>query len=285
MAFRDSTQFKYWTMSPDEVRTLKRDVYEDGCKRYKIQNFTFEQCENYIQFYLDKLISIINSFNGTKLHLNRFQKYAATTYYSRVYLRTSIWDIPPAICMICSLFIIMKLNYMEQRLSLGDLINKLRLSDEFLNNYDPLQNTITYEKKILVQLNCQLKVHLPFHHLHGLVDKRLSKEDFEACQAFICRLLVTEAIFVGTPSEIAYASIFKVCSPEKALELLGDDCPRIPEENVQRILKFAENEPVNISEEKGKELEESFIKVWIPLQIINNEKKLSDQADKSTTVP
>ena len=229
MEFSKSTQAKNWMFTPEKLSEMRHNIYEEGKKKYGTE-LSYEQYRSYIQYYADKLIEYANRLPDW----SRFQRYTALSLYQRVYLTKSIWDIPPPLAVINALLLVYKF-YIYYEMSA--LISKIELEQKIIDRFHPHEQLARTEIIFLDGLHFNLKIHLPFHHLEGLANHELSDEDFAKCSDCVMELLQTDALFLYTPSEIAYAAIYATVGQEFAHHALESFDPPVDPTNLDSIVE------------------------------------------------
>ena len=214
MSFEKSTQAKEWLFTQTQILDLKYSVFNSAIFKYGI-NITFESYLKYLQFYADDLIRMANNISSW----NRFQKYTALIFYQRIFLKASIWDIPPPIAAINCLFLVSKFVIPAK---IEDLIKVCKPLESVLNTFNIIDNISKYEIKVLEALKFHLKIHLPFNLVFSLTNNQFSEKiEFEIVQK-IKELLEVESLFYYPPGFIAIVATSLIIGLEKTLELLPE---------------------------------------------------------------
>ena len=242
MEFSKSTQARNWMFTPEKLDMMRHNIYEEGKKKYGTK-LSYEQYNSYIQYYADKLIQYANNLPDW----SRFQRYTALTLYKRVYLNKSIWDIPPPLAVINAIHLVYKfyIYYETSR-----LIQTMKVEQSIIDRFHPHEQLARTEIIFLDGIHFNLKLHLPFHHLEGLANNELSPETFAQCSDRLMELLQTDALFLYTPSEIAYAAVYSIAGSEFAHHALKTFDPPIDPvklDNVVEAINSLQKEPYDPS--------------------------------------
>lgn len=247
MDYMKSTQAKNWLFTEESLDAHRRKVYEEAASKYG-SLITYEQYRAYIQYYGDALLHYACKLNGW----SRMQRYTALAYYNRCYVRKSIWDLPPPLTFLNCIYLVCKL---AMPVGIDEFIDFLKLPEALLERFRPTDTIAYNELMALDAMKFNLKVHLPFHQLIGLVDGKLSVEDFNETSDFLMGMLETDALLLYPPGQLAFAALCHKVGYENACGFLETGLQPLPEEEIQHILSL---EKVTYNPEECQQLEDSL---------------------------
>jgi hypothetical protein len=209
MNFWNSSQALQFLFTEEQLSQRRHGVYENICDKMSV-SLSETDHRRYVQYFGDKLLE-----NSIKLRFNRYQRYTALALMQRVYLSRTIWEIPPPLAMICSLFLVSKFIIPE---TIDNLLADLGYGTDFAEQFGPGESVAATEIEVLAALDFKLKVHLPFHHVIALCNGQPFAEKCEECQQFLFDLLRTDALLLHPPAHIAIAAVARKVGVEEALE-------------------------------------------------------------------
>ncbi|EAY11296.1 hypothetical protein TVAG_062000 [Trichomonas vaginalis G3] len=214
MDFNKSTQARNWLFFPEELEELRRGNYNE-IGEIVSSNISYEDYRGYIQYYADELLKY-----AAKIEIwNSYQVYTALALYQRVYVRKTIWDIPPPLAMMNALFIVCKFIF---PIKFSELVRVAGFKQELIDRFKPYEQIAKSEVICLTGWKFNLKIHLPIHHLYGIVDGRLDRESFEKCLECLKQILQTDALLLFPPGQIAFAAVAITCGMDTAVSFLPE---------------------------------------------------------------
>ena len=170
-----------------------------------------------------------------KLRFNRFQRFTALALMQRVYITKTLWEIPPPLAMISSLFLVCKF---VKPVELDALLNSIGYGEDFREKFNPDEQMQKVELAVLTAIDFKLRVHLPFHQA-ALIAKQIGIEDEWSQVCF--DILKTDALLLHPPGAIAVAALARTCGKEatmKALHELGVEIPGDMDSTIDDILSL-----------------------------------------------
>lgn len=277
MDFQKSTQARKWLFTIDALNEARKATYDNGKIKYGTV-LSYEEYWQYIQFYADELIRYSHAITSW----SRFQRYTALALYQRIYIRKSIWDIPPPLAMLNCLFIVCKFVY---PVTSEDLINTIKLDQSIIDRFMPFEQLARTEIIMLDGIDFNLKIHLPFHHLYGLINNQLSKADQSKAGDKLMEILQTDALLLYTPSQIAYAALAIEFGPEVAHNQIASFNSDIDVSELDKITEeIAALKKVDYNLETVKKLEEGMAPEFTAAEVLASTPSTAE-ADKSLVPP
>lgn len=256
MDFQKSTQARNWLFTKDELDEKRRSIYNEVGEMVHT-TISFEDYIGYIQYYGDELLRY-----AAKIGIwNKHQVYTALALYQRIWTRTSIWHIPPPLAMMNSIFLVCKFVY---PVTFRDLAQTVQFDQTIMDRFCPYKQIAQSEIIMLSAIKFNMKVHLPYHHLLGLIEGRLSVEDYNRCEQCLSVLLQTDVLMLYPPGQIAFAVVAICCGLDVAKSFLpeglnGTD-PNIPLadelENVTQKISELRKPQYNV--ERCRQIEEEY---------------------------
>ncbi|KAH0794433.1 hypothetical protein GPJ56_001726 [Histomonas meleagridis] len=262
--------------TPEQLEEKRRKVYQEARSVFSV-SLSFEEEMKYISYYCNKLIDA-----GIKIGFNRFERYTALAIMQRVYLTRSIWEIPPPLAMIMSLFIVSKFNH---DVMIDSFIVKLGFGSNFEEKYKVQRQMPQIEIQVLEAIDFKLKIHLPFHQVTAICDGKPYADKQEECQQFLFELLQTDALFLYTPGQLAVAAVAKIVGHDQALEAVKDiPVPEDAPDLATIIDEIIWLEPIQVTEEEIQHYEEVLGPEYGLFHIISEEKKKKKNLTNPTTL-
>ena len=211
MDFANSSQAKQFMFSKEQLFEKREEAFSLAMEKFPC-SLSQEEHQRYVNFYCNILLENAQ----TKLRFNRYQRFTALALMQRVYISTTIWEIPAPLAMICCLFLVSKF---VKPVTLDQIINDLGYGEDFRTKFHPEDNVVKLEIMVLAAMDFKLRVHLPFHQI-TLISEHLHLGDEAGLAAF--DILKTDALLLYPPGVIAIAAVSKVCGLDKALQALTD---------------------------------------------------------------
>ena len=224
MDFANSSQAKQFLFSKDELEEKRIAAFENAGKNFPV-SWTPEQHLSYVNYYGNLLLE-----NSRKLGFNRYQRYTALMLMQRVYLASTVWEIPAPLSMIGCLFLVAKF---VKPVGVDQFLAALDYGDDFTRKFKPDENMQKWELAILIAIDFKLRVHLPFHQIE-LISRKLGIED-DRCGVAAFDILKTDAMFLYPPGVVAIAACAKVCGLERTLEVVRALEVPIPENIAEAV--------------------------------------------------
>lgn len=222
--FPFSSQLKNWMFGNEEViKRCRENVNKKFVSTHTSANrnssgenlnyLTSEEEQDVLRYFEVKLAEFCAKFKppmprgviGTSFH-----------YFKRFYLRNSIMDYHPKEILVTAIYLACKVE--EFNVSIGKFVenipgNRERATRVILNN----------ELLLLQELQFNLTIHNPWRPMEGLVIdlktrcKHLDNIDSlrPDIEAFIDQVMLTDAVLIYSPSQIALAAIIHAASRQK----------------------------------------------------------------------
>lgn len=259
----------------EQLNEKRLSTYEKSKKNFDVK-LSLEDEMKYIAFYGNKLID-----SGIRIGFNRFQRFTALALFQRIYLKRSIWEIPPPLAMIITLLIVIKFDCDK---TISELMSNLGFGSEFDRKYKVEEQMPQIEIEVLEAIDFKLKVYLPFHQVIAICKDKPFEDKQELCNQYLFKLLQTDALFLFTPGQIALAVVANIVGIDEALDAVSDI--KVPEEiNLREIInEINQLQPIQITEQEVQNYEQSLGPEYGVFNIIKNETIKKEKIISPTTL-
>ncbi|KAL8562031.1 hypothetical protein ACOMHN_031802 [Nucella lapillus] len=220
--FATSSQLKYWTFSGEtELTQLRQESNQDYIQTHGTKLTEQERVKHFLspneerqllrqfeyvlkEFYYKFNPPLPKCILGTSL-----------AFFKRFWINNSAMDYHPKDIMLTSVYLACKVE--EFYVPISQFVSNLK------GNREKFADTIlTFELTLMSKLRYHLTVHNPFRALEGLIiDVKTRFPDLENVERlrknaddFIDRALMTDAVLIFSPSQIALASLMFSASKE-----------------------------------------------------------------------
>lgn len=259
----------------EKLDKTRLEVYNKSKNVFNVE-LSLDEEMKYIAFYGNKLVE-----SGVKIGFNRFQRFTALALFQRVYLKRSIWEIPPPLTMIISLFIVSKFNYDT---TISSLLASLGFGSDFDRQFKVEEQMPQIEIEILEAIDFKLKVYLPFHQVTALCKGKPFEDKQELCNQYLFNILQTDALFLFTPGQIALAAVANVVGIEEAINTVSDF--QIPDDiNLCEIInEINQMKPMEVTDDEIQSMEQTLGPEYGIFHIIKNETIMKNKMTSPTTL-
>ncbi|KAI8825671.1 cyclin-like protein [Fimicolochytrium jonesii] len=227
--FEESSQFRHWKFTPEELRHLREKVNREGAERvrkaYAEQSaisgkdepipecISWEEQQRLSQFYVNRLVKFCKAI---KPPLDRFVQATAVVFFKRFYLRNTMMDYDPKVYFLTCLFLSTKVE--NQYIPLRDFLAQIPKAPTAEVMKD-------YEFQLSQGIRFEYQVHHPFWPLHGffldvqnyilsahpkaahdLHLQRLTKT-YHRAEQFAALATLSELIFTHMPAQIGFGCL------------------------------------------------------------------------------
>jgi len=217
--FPNSTQARNWMFGDEEVL----HKYREKANRAFINSFrsqgkegnflNMEEEQEVLNYFQVKMAEFCTKF---KPPMPKAVKGTSLQYFKRFYLYNSIMDYHPKEVLVTAVYLACKVE--EFNVSISQFVSNVQGNQEratkiILNN----------ELLLLQELNFNLTIHNPFRPVEGLlIDLKTRCKSLEQVdsfrpeiETFLDQALLTDAVLIYAPSQIALAAIIHAASKQK----------------------------------------------------------------------
>lgn len=277
MNFWNSSQKNEWLFTPETLKEHRHKAYLDSARMFKLQMSEADHLR-YVNYYCEKLLTS----SKEKLNFNRYQRYTALALMQRIYIHRTIWEIPPPLALIACIFIISKFHAPE---SLDHLLSCLGFGTDFYDTFKPKEQMAQIEIQVLAAIDFKMKIHLPFHQVLAVCDHQPFAEKHEECQAQLYRMLMTDALLLYPPGQIAVAAVAKVIGIDDTMNAIPEEFSDRKEELREIVDQILSMDIPMMSEEEVRGYDDSLKTEFAVFHQIDHTKTLDDGTNPVSLLP